>query len=138
MPANSWFTKNVFAAFRKYSVWDTSLNGRPESAPQITAGAGAASASDPNGSLRLRTDGVIESRIGGAWKAVATADQTFDAGGTEFAAKYLKYKGALGEQWHAKEDKPYFNAMLKMKTSAMTRELVEQGDDAEPAFNYER
>lgn len=66
------------------------------------------------------------------------ADQTFDAGGTEFAAKYLRYKGTMGEQWHATGDKPYFNAMLKMKTSAMIKELVEQGDDAEPAFNYER
>lgn len=65
------------------------------------------------------------------------ADSTYDAGGTEFAAKYLKYKTG-GEQWHAKDDKPYFNAMLKMKTSSMSSALVGQGDDAEPAFNYER
>ena len=65
------------------------------------------------------------------------ADQSYDAAGTEFDAKYLKYKAA-GEQWHAKDSKPYFNLMLKMKTTSMTKELAGQGEDAEPAFNYER
>ena len=49
----------------------------------------------------------------------------------------MKYKKS-GEQWHAKDTKPYFNLMLKMKTSAMTMALVGQGDGAEPAFNYDR
>lgn len=50
------------------------------SAPTITAGSGAASASEVNGSHRMRTDGVPEVRIGGAWKAYAVAGQTFDSG----------------------------------------------------------
>ena len=45
--------------------------------PTITSGAGAASASDPNGSLYLRTDGAsttgLYARISGAWEAIQTA-----------------------------------------------------------------
>lgn len=49
-------------------------------APSISAGAGAAAATENNGSLWLRTNGVPETRVGGAWKALAVAGQTFDSG----------------------------------------------------------
>ena len=43
----------------------------PRSSPKVSAGSGAASDSDPNGSLRLRTDGLPEFRMDGAWKGVS-------------------------------------------------------------------
>lgn len=57
--------------------------------PVVTAGSGAASASDPNGSVHLRTDGVPEVRISSAWKAVAVAGQTFDSGSAGIKADII-------------------------------------------------
>lgn len=41
--------------------------------PTISAGSGAASEAEPNGSIYLRTDGLPEYRSGGAWSIVAPA-----------------------------------------------------------------
>lgn len=57
--------------------------------PLITSGSGAASASDPNGSARLRTDGLPEYRISGAWKAFAIKDQTWDSGSAGIKADVI-------------------------------------------------
>lgn len=48
----------------------------PTASPTLDSGSGAAAIAHPNGSLWLRTDGVPEARIGGAWEAVLTAGQT--------------------------------------------------------------
>lgn len=48
----------------------TSARELVTASPLITAASGAASASDPNGSLYLRTDGAPEFRSGGAWYAL--------------------------------------------------------------------
>lgn len=50
----------------------------PSSAASITSGSGAPSATEPNGSIYLRTDGAnadqaIYARIGGAWVALKGA-----------------------------------------------------------------
>jgi len=49
------------------------------SAPTITAGSGAPSASENNGSLYLRTSGLIYRRVGGAWEQVIGAAGTLVA-----------------------------------------------------------
>lgn len=46
--------------------------------PSVSAGAGAASASEPNGSLWLRTNGIPEFRVGSAWKGVLVAGQALN------------------------------------------------------------
>jgi len=63
----------------------------------ITAASGAASASDPNGSLHLRSGGVPEVRLGGAWKTLAVEDQTFDSGSAGIKADVVaESTGAAG------------------------------------------
>jgi len=65
-------------ALQKLAVSTGSTEALVSSAPVVTAGSGAASASDNNGSLRLRTDGVPEVRISSAWEALAVVGQTPD------------------------------------------------------------
>jgi hypothetical protein len=73
-----WNLRRAVAAYG-FAV-KTSATETPGSSPTITADSGAASEAEPNGSLHLRTGGVPEVRVGGAWKALAVADQTFDSG----------------------------------------------------------
>jgi hypothetical protein len=62
-----------------------------------------------------------------------------EVSGTNFPCKRLKYKANMGEMWQASGDPmPYFKAPLKSKTPYSASELVGQGDDASPAFEYER
>ncbi len=54
-------------AVRKLSVWRTGKESTIATSPTLSAGTGAASASEPNGSLYLRTNGDVSQRISGAW-----------------------------------------------------------------------
>jgi hypothetical protein len=63
---------------------------------------------------------------------------TLEVSGTEFPCRRLKYKGNMGEMWQATDEPPYFKAVLKSKTPYSAMELMGQGDDATPAFEYER
>jgi len=67
-------------AFLKLIIATAATELAAATSPSLTAGSGAASASESNGSMWLRTNGVPEFRIGGAWKALAVAGQTFDSG----------------------------------------------------------
>lgn len=56
----------------------TSESQLPSDAPTVTAGSGVPSATEPNGSIYLRTNGAnadqaIYARIGGAWVAMKGA-----------------------------------------------------------------
>lgn len=64
--------------YRKIGISSDGAEANDASAALLTFGSGAASASDPNGSLRLRSDGIPEARIGGAWAGVALVSQTPD------------------------------------------------------------
>lgn len=63
----------------------TSRTSTIASDPTITAGSGAPSDAEPNGSIYLRTNGIVYRRVGGAWEAIGslgeaatwTALQTF-------------------------------------------------------------
>ncbi len=63
---------------------------------------------------------------------------SLEVSGTDFPCRRLKYKSNMGEMWQATETQPYFKAILKSKTPYSATELVGQGEDAEPAFEYER
>jgi hypothetical protein len=80
MATNTFFWK-IRKAFRAvgFGVAPATTTA-DDSVPLITAGAGAASASDPAGSLRLRTNGVPEYRISSAWQPVAVAGTAFSLG----------------------------------------------------------
>ncbi len=65
------------------------------SVPLVTAGSGAASASDPNGSLRLRTDGVPEYRIGSAWSTIPIANQAHTQSGAATFTSTVAVSGAF-------------------------------------------
>lgn len=75
-----------------YTVW--SGGATPSTDPRIRAGAGAASASEPNGSLWLRTDGPSQTRVGSAWYKLssllyaAVAASTAITGATETATLF--------------------------------------------------
>src|SRR5262245_41237991 len=69
--ATSIFAERIRKAFRAVGIGVAPATSTADgSVPLITAGSGAASASDPNGSLHLRTDGIPEARLSGAWKQV--------------------------------------------------------------------
>lgn len=58
-------------AIRKLSVWTGATEALIATSPTVTSGSGAPSASEPNGSLYLRTNGTalstIYARVSGAW-----------------------------------------------------------------------
>jgi hypothetical protein len=68
---------NFEAAFRKVYIWARSLNVRPRAAPSISAGAGAPTDADADGSIHLRTDGTagtsLYAMVSSAWIAMAPA-----------------------------------------------------------------
>ena len=54
-------------AVRKLSVWLSGKESTIATSPTVSAGTGAASGTEPNGSLYLRTNGDLAQRISGAW-----------------------------------------------------------------------
>lgn len=60
-------------AVRKLSVWLSGKESTIATSPTLSAGTGAASASEPNGSVYLRTNGDIVGRRGGAWEVLMSA-----------------------------------------------------------------
>jgi hypothetical protein len=58
-------------AYRKFVVWTGATQALIATSPTVTSGSGAPSASEPNGSLYLRTNGgaasTLYARISGAW-----------------------------------------------------------------------
>jgi len=59
-------------AVRKLSVWLSGKESTIATSPTITADTAAASATEPDGSLHLRTNGDLSQRISGTWRAVLT------------------------------------------------------------------
>ena len=62
-------------AFRKVVVWTSANAEDVDTSPSITAGSGAPTSTEPNGSLYMRTDGTtaddtLYARIGGSWVAM--------------------------------------------------------------------
>jgi hypothetical protein len=57
-------------AVRKLSVWLSGKESTIATSPTITADTAAASATEPDGSLHLRTNGDLSQRISGTWRAV--------------------------------------------------------------------
>lgn len=58
-------------AIRKLSVWTAATEAAISTSPTVTSGSGAPTATEPNGSLYLRTNGTalstIYARVSGAW-----------------------------------------------------------------------
>lgn len=71
------FRDTVGAAFRKLTVWTSAAESAISTSPTVTSGSGAPSASEPNGSLYLRTGGAAATtmylRVSGAWVAVGAS-----------------------------------------------------------------
>lgn len=71
------FRDAVGAAFRKLTIWTGATEALISTSPTVTSGSGAPSASEPNGSLYLRTGGAAATtlylRISGAWVAVGAS-----------------------------------------------------------------
>jgi hypothetical protein len=64
-------------AYRKFVVWTGATQALIATSPTVTSGSGAPSASEPNGSVYLRTGGAAANtlylRIGGAWVTVGAS-----------------------------------------------------------------
>lgn len=73
------FRDSVGAAFRKLTVWTSGAAADVTTSPTVTSGSGAPSATEPNGSVYLRTNGTSAStlyvRVSSAW--VPTSPATF-------------------------------------------------------------
>jgi hypothetical protein len=73
------FRSAVGAAFRKLTIWTAPSEEKIATSPTLTSGSGAPSATEPNGSVYLRTNGSSAStlyvRVSGAW--VPTSPATF-------------------------------------------------------------
>lgn len=67
--------------FLSLAVLTSAAQADDAAAPVITSGSGAASASDTDGSLRLRTDGAPEFRVGSAWVAPLLGDGSVSLSG---------------------------------------------------------
>ena len=71
------FRSAVGAAFRKLTIWTSPSEDKIATSPTLTSGSGAPSATEPNGSLYLRTGGAatttLYARISGAWVAVTAS-----------------------------------------------------------------
>ena len=65
------FRSAVGAAFRKLTIWTAPSEEKIATSPTLTSGSGAPSATEPNGSVYLRTNGAaastIYARVSGAW-----------------------------------------------------------------------
>lgn len=81
MSVSAWTRRNIWFAVRKLAIWIQDVE--PESCPTVTAGSGAPTASEPNGSQYYRTDGAAGTakyrRISGAW----VAEQDLGAAGVK-------------------------------------------------------
>lgn len=75
IPGLRRFTAELAA--RAIYLWEEGLNVEPESAPRISAGSGAPTAADADGSTYHRTDGAanttVYARVSSAWSALVTA-----------------------------------------------------------------
>jgi hypothetical protein len=64
-------------AYRKFVVWTGATQALIATSPTVTSGSGAPSASEPNGSVYLRTNGAAANtlymRISGAWVTVGAS-----------------------------------------------------------------
>lgn len=64
-------------AFRKLTLWISGAESDLGTSPTLTSGSGAPSATEPNGSVYLRTNGAatttLYARISGAWVAVTAS-----------------------------------------------------------------
>lgn len=58
---------SVGIAVRKLTLWLSGKESTIATSPTLSAGTGAASSSEPNGSLYLRTNGDVSQRISDAW-----------------------------------------------------------------------
>ena len=71
------FRSAVGAAFRKLTIWTAPSEEKIATSPTLTSGSGAPSATEPNGSVYLRTNGAatttLYARISGAWVAVTAS-----------------------------------------------------------------
>ena len=71
------FRDSVGAAFRKLTVWTSGAAADVTTSPTVTSGSGAPSASEPNGSVYLRTGGAAATtlylRVSSAWVAVGAS-----------------------------------------------------------------
>lgn len=65
--------------FRRIGIAISGAEADEASAPTLTAGSGAPSASEPNGSRYYRTNGYEYRRIGGAWELVDGASGNLSA-----------------------------------------------------------
>jgi len=78
MPTSKLSKLNVNRACRSFVCWAASLNLPPDQCPSWTAGAGAPTAAEPNGSTYARTDGAgnttLYLRASGSWVAVTLSD----------------------------------------------------------------
>lgn len=77
------FRDAVGAAFRKLTIWTAATEATVSTSPTVTSGSGAPSATEPNGSLYLRTGGAAGTtlylRISGAWVPVGAGALTSGA-----------------------------------------------------------
>jgi hypothetical protein len=64
-------------AYRKFVVWTGATQALIATSPTVTSGSGAPSASEPNGSVYMRTGGAAATtlylRVSGAWVAVGAS-----------------------------------------------------------------
>jgi len=71
------FRDALGAAFRKLTIWTAATEATVATSPTVTSGSGAPSASEPNGSVYLRTGGAAATtlylRVSGAWVAVGAS-----------------------------------------------------------------
>lgn len=108
--------------------------------PSLTSGAGAPSASEPDGSVYLRTDGgaatTVYARVSGAWVAIGTADAelTALAGLTSAANKLPYFTGsgtadvadftAYGRSVVAVADEAAFKALVNLEIGTDVQAVV--------------
>lgn len=83
MPGPLRFRDAAGVAIRKLAVWTGATEALITTSPTVTSGSGAPSASEPNGSLYLRTGGAAGTtlylRISGAWVPVGAGALTSGA-----------------------------------------------------------
>ena len=71
------FRDALGVAFRKLTIWTAATEATVATSPTVTSGSGAPSASEPNGSVYMRTGGAAATtlylRVSGAWVAVGAS-----------------------------------------------------------------
>jgi hypothetical protein len=71
------FRDAIGLAIRKITVWTSGAESAISTSPTVTSGSGAPSASEPSGSLYLRTNGAaattLYARVSSAWVAITAS-----------------------------------------------------------------